>query len=113
MKHRMKLAGASGREYAFMQVDETAPWARNAGVVVFAAPDTYGWRVISVIEVTGRLHDIRPFWAQREAERYGARAVFFASEPGRPERLETVRDLVSAFCPVAYRPAEADLSLAA
>lgn len=113
MEKRIKLAGASGREYAFSRADVSAPWARNAGVVVFAAPDTYGWRVISIIELTGRLHDVRPFWALRDAERYGARAVFLSIETDRVNRLEMMQDLEAGFCPVVGHAPEQSVPLAA
>lgn len=113
MDNKISFQGASGKGYCFNRVGASAPWARNAGIAIFAAPDAYGWRIISIVELTGRTHDVRPLWALREAERYGARAVFFASEADRGLRQSRINDLEAGLSPVVSRHAEAFLPVAA
>ena len=109
----VSFRGGSGRAYAFNRVSNTAPWARNAGIAVFVAPDAYGWRVISVVDVTGRSHDIRPFWAFRQAERFGASAVFFMSEQSKTVRTEKIVDIEAGITPVMGRSVEHFIPVAA
>ena len=70
----VSFRGRSGKAWNFRRVPSESPWARSAGAVIFAAPDAYGWRIIRVMELTGRPHDLQPIWALSEAERYGASA---------------------------------------
>ncbi|MEL7453874.1 MAG: hypothetical protein AAGJ50_10955, partial [Pseudomonadota bacterium] len=84
-----------------------------SGVAVFAAPDAYGWRVIRVVELTGRDHDIRPLWALHEAERYGASAVFVASEPDRYLRQGMISDLEAGLSPVVVGAPAVPMGMAA
>ena len=76
----VRFRGRSGKAWDFKRVPLDAPWARTAGVALFAAPDTYGWRIIRTIELSGKPNDVQPIWALADAERYGARAVFLATE---------------------------------
>ena len=115
MTHQNSLSfhGASGQKYTFNRVASGAPWARNAGVALFAAPDTFGWRIIGISQLTGRDHDVRPLWALREAERYGASAVFYYAEQDVDARCDVIADLQSGFHPVMAHPSESFLPAAA
>ncbi|KCZ92449.1 hypothetical protein HJO_10449 [Hyphomonas johnsonii MHS-2] len=79
-----------------------APWARSPGVVIFAAPDAYGWRLIRVMELTGRPHDLQPIWALADAERYGANAVFLGVEFDAAQRKLMVHDIEEGFSTVCF-----------
>ena len=92
--------GASGKAHSFERVDIDGAWARVPGIAIFAAPDSYGWRVIRVVELTGRPHDVRPLWALSDAERYGANAVFVALELDAGTRKTIVADIEMGLNPV-------------
>ena len=77
----VRFRGRSGKAWDFKRVPLDAPWARTAGVALFAAPDTYGW-------------------ALADAERYGARAVFLATEFDARTRRLIVNDIEAGFSPV-------------
>ena len=95
--------GQTGIGYGFKQADIEAAWFKRAGVAVFAAPDSFGWRVIRVVELSGREHDVRPFWALQDAEKYGASAVFVAPIDEHSSRREMVDDLEAGLSPVVRR----------
>lgn len=99
-KKSLSFYGASGQEYGFEEMGVATPWAQFAGVAVFTAPDAYGLRIIRVVELTGRDHDVRPLWALHDAERYGANAVFVCLTSDRQKRLEIVADLEAGLSPV-------------
>jgi len=113
MSQRITFHGASGQQYTFNRVETGSPWARNAGVAVFAAPDTFGWRIIGISQLTGRDHDVRPLWALREAERYGASAVFYHAETDVDLRGDVIADLQSGFSPILGHAVEPTLAIAA
>ncbi len=96
----VSFRGRSGKAWEFKRVASDAPWARSAGVVIFAAPDSFGWRIIRVMELTGRPHDLQPIWALAEAERYGASAVFLAHEFDGGTRKQMSSDIEAGFSPV-------------
>tara|TARA_R100001143_G_scaffold15561_3_gene17806 strand:+ start:6821 stop:7174 length:354 start_codon:yes stop_codon:yes gene_type:complete len=96
----VKFRGRSGKAWDFKRVPLDAPWARTAGVALFAAPDTYGWRIIRTIELSGKPNDVQPIWALADAERYGARAVFLATEFDARTRRLIVNDIEAGFSPV-------------
>jgi len=96
----VRFRGRSGKAWDFKRVPLDAPWARTAGVALFAAPDTYGWRIIRTIELSGKPNDIQPIWALADAERYGARAVFLATEFDARARRVMVDDIEAGFSPV-------------
>lgn len=110
---QVSFRGKSGKAWKFQRTAEDAPWARSAGVVIFAAQDACGWRVYRVMELTGRPHDIQPIWALAEAERYGANAVFLAMEFDGAARKSMVADLEAGFMPVCRAPQEPVVRLAA
>ncbi|MGB3625416.1 MAG: hypothetical protein WA989_06305 [Henriciella sp.] len=113
---KVNFRGRSGRLVSFARMGVETDWARHAGVALFAAPDTYGWRIIRMVEMTGRLHDVQPFWAQLDAERYGARAIFVHDEPDFEVRRAILADLEAGLSPVfpAFSGAQpANLRLAA
>ncbi len=92
--------GASGNGYGFEEVRPKDAWATQSGVAVFAAPDAYGWRVIQIVGLTGREHDVRPIWAYYDAERYGASAVFLTRTFDSAQRKTMIRDLEMGLSPV-------------
>ena len=100
MSIEVRFRGRSGKAWAFQRVDMDAPWARAAGAAIFAAPDTYGWRVIRVVELSGRPHDVQPLWALADAEKYGANAVFLSVEFDAATRKRMVNDIEEGFSPV-------------
>ena len=53
----VSFRGRSGKAWEFQRVAADAPWARSPGVVIFAAPDAYGWRLIRVVELSGKQPD--------------------------------------------------------
>lgn len=109
---QVSFRGKSGKAWKFQRTAADAPWARSAGVVIFAAQDACGWRVYRVMELSGRPHDIQPIWALAEAERYGANAVFLALEFDGGQRQAMVADLEAGFMPVC-RSEQAPVRLAA
>jgi len=100
MAKMIVFRGASGAGYEFQQADVQKPWANQAGVAVFAAPDAYGWRVIRVVELSGRDHDVRAIWALHDAERYGASCVFVEGCAERAKRQAMIVDLEMGLSPV-------------
>jgi hypothetical protein len=100
MNIAVSFRGRSGKAWDFQRVSKDAPWARSPGAVIFAAPDSYGWRIIRIMELTGRPHDLQPIWAHAEAERYGATAVFLALEFDAAERKRLIADIEEGFSPV-------------
>lgn len=96
----MKFRGLSGKAYAFTRMAPNAPWAREAGVALFAAQGPFGWRVVKLTTLRGRLHDVQPVWAYADAERYGARAIFILRETDPQFRLNAITDLEAGLSPV-------------
>lgn len=110
MSIAVSFRGRSGKAWDFQRVPKDAPWARSPGAVIFAAPDSYGWRIIRIMQLTGRPHDLQPIWALAEAERYGASAVFLALEFDERERKRMVADIEEGFSPVCLGAREAPLA---
>jgi len=110
MNIAVSFRGRSGKAWDFQRVPVNSPWARSAGAVIFAAPDSFGWRLIRVMELTGRPHDLQPIWAHAEAERYGATAVFLALEFDGAERKRMVTDIEEGFSPVCLGARETSLA---
>ncbi|MGH1422019.1 MAG: hypothetical protein ACRBEQ_09390 [Hyphomonas sp.] len=100
MNNQVSFRGVSGKAWSFQETPAHAPWARSPGVVIFASPEAFGWRVLRVMELTGKPHDLQPIWALAEAERYGATTVFVALEFEGSARKEMVSDLEAGFSPV-------------
>ncbi|MEE2878758.1 MAG: hypothetical protein VX593_07115 [Pseudomonadota bacterium] len=97
---KVSFRGRSGRTHVFTQMHIDSDWARRAGVALFVAPDTYGWRIIRMVEMTGRLHDVQPVWAQLDASRYGASAIFVHEEKDFEIRRAALADLEAGLSPV-------------
>ncbi|WP_143435516.1 hypothetical protein [Henriciella aquimarina] len=97
---KVSFCGQSGRATVFTQMGLESNWARRAGVALFAAPDTYGWRIIRMVEMTGRMHDVQPIWAQLDAARYGASAIFVHEEKNFEVRRSLMADLEAGLSPV-------------
>ncbi|MEL7107994.1 MAG: hypothetical protein AAGL99_01910 [Pseudomonadota bacterium] len=108
----MKFRGRSGRAYSFTRMAPNAPWAQEAGVALFAAQGPFGWRVVRLTPLRGRLHDVQPIWAWADAERYGARAVFILREVDPADRAAALKDLEAGLNPVLEHT-DQDLALAA
>ena len=96
----MSFRGQSGRAYKFKQVPVDSSWAVEAGVALFAARGPFGWRVVKLATMRGRAHDVQPIWAFVDAERFGARAVFIATEPDPARRQRIMLDLENGLSPV-------------
>lgn len=100
----VSFIGRSGQGYGFKGVRADAPWARQAGVAIFAARGGYGRRIVKVVELSGKAHDIQPIWALAEAERYGATEVFVCTEHSAEARRAMREDLetgLSPACPMS------------
>ncbi len=108
----MKFRGQSGKAYGFVRMATNSAWAREAGVALFAAQGPFGWRVVKLCPLRGRLHDVQPIWAFADAERYGARAVFVMQEADPNARVEAINDLQAGLSPVCATSLE-DMALAA
>jgi hypothetical protein len=96
----VSFRGLSGAARAFELVGAASPWALRSGVAIFAARAACGWRVIRVVELSGKPHDVQPIWALAEAERYGATAVFIADEAAADVRRALAEDIETGFRPV-------------
>ena len=92
--------GQSGKAYQFVKMALNAPWARESGVALFAARGPFGWRVVRLFELRGRLHDVQPIWAFADAERYGANTVFVLHETDVEMRARIRDDLQAGLDPV-------------
>lgn len=108
----VNFCGASGASYKFEQVGMDQDWARKAAVVLFAAPEGKGWRVISVGDQGGVDGDIAAFWRWREARRYGATAVFVRRNADFQERRREAADLQQGLDPVVVMGSERSLMAA-
>lgn len=113
MSGQVSFRGQSGKAWRFQRAAADAPWARNAGVVIFAGLDACGWRVFRVMELSGRPHDVQPIWALAEAERYGATTVFVALEFDPAMRAAMIADLEGGFMPVCRTAQAAPVRMAA
>ncbi len=96
----VKFRGQSGKAYSFVRMAVAAPWAREAGVALFAAQGPFGWRVVRLASLRGRLHDVQPIWAYADAERYGAKAIFVMRETDPEGRAMALEDLQQGLNPV-------------
>ncbi|MFC6196713.1 hypothetical protein [Ponticaulis profundi] len=92
--------GQSGRSYSFERIGVDENWANREGIAIFAASGAFGWRVIRIVELDGRPDNIQPIWAFRDAQRYGARAVFFAQNQRILDRKTSIADLRDGLTPV-------------
>lgn len=97
----------SGQAVVFDKTAMNDPWDLEVGIVLFAATDAYGYRIIRVMELIGRPHDVRLIWALTEAERYGANQIFVAREMDGERRAELIEDLEAAFSPIIRKHAPA------
>ncbi len=96
----MSFRGQSGRAYKFLRVGVDTPWARTAGIALFAARGPFGWRVVKLTSIRGRAHDTQPIWAFADAERYGATDVFVLDEQHADTRQRILEDLGQGLSPV-------------
>lgn len=92
--------GQSGRSYSFERVGQDSDWAARQGIAMFASHSGFGWRIIRIVELDGRSDNIQPIWALRDAQRYGARAVFFAPCERVLDRKTSIADLRDGLDPV-------------
>ena len=90
---KVNFRGRSGKLVSFDRFGCDSAWAGRAGVALFAASGTYGWRIIRMVEMTGRMNDVQPVWAQLDAARYGARAIFVHDETDFETRRAILADL--------------------
>ena len=92
--------GQSGKAYSFIKMAANSAWARESGVALFAARGPFGWRVVRLMELRGRLHDVQPIWAYADAERYGANTIFILPETDTEMRRRISHDLQVGLDPV-------------
>ena len=100
MNNAVSFRGVSGEAHGFKQVDVDSAWAGTGGVALFAAPDAFGWRIIRIVEISGRIHDARPIWAFADAQRYGATTGFVCAERDAYTRSHIMADLDAGLTPV-------------
>jgi hypothetical protein len=106
MNEAVNFCGKSGDSFRFERMGAEQDWAKVAGVVLFAAPEGRGWRVISVGEQGGVNGDIGAFWRWREARRYGAIAVFVRPNAEISKRRAEMADLANGLDPVCVSGSE-------
>jgi hypothetical protein len=106
MVSSVSFRGATGRAWSFKRVDAASAWARVPGIAIFAAADSYGWRIVKLVDLSGREHDVRPLWALANAERYGADTVFVAMELEAGHRAAMMVDLEAGLSPVLHAAGE-------
>lgn len=105
----INFCGRSGESYRFEPVGVDQDWAKMAGVVLFAAAEGKGWRVIRVGDQGGVDGDIGAFWRWREARRYGATAIFIRRDADFTRRRAEAADLRDGLEPVCGMGGEAAL----
>ncbi|MAP94516.1 MAG: hypothetical protein CMK07_06145 [Ponticaulis sp.] len=96
----VNFCGQSGREFKFDRISPDSNWAAQQGIALFVAHTGFGWRIIRIVELDGRTDNVQPIWAWRDAQRYGARAVFFAQCDRILDRKTSIADLRSGLDPV-------------
>ena len=96
------FCGLSGKGYTFNGVAADDKRARAGGIDIFTANSGYGRRVIRIVEISGRAHDMRPFVALAEAERYGAQHVFIRADDNPGSRRAAMADLEAGLSPVCH-----------
>jgi len=94
------FCGANGASYQFTRMGAEQDWAKVPGVVLFAAPEGKGWRVIRVADQGGTEGDVSTFWRWREARRYGATAIFIRRNMDITARRREAADLANGLDPV-------------
>ena len=104
----VNFCGRSGTSYAFEQISVEQDWAKIAGVVLFAASEGRGWRVIRVGDQGGVDGDIGAFWRWREARRFGATAVFVRRDKDFVHRRAEAADLDAGLDPVCSAGSEGE-----
>jgi hypothetical protein len=109
MIEAVNFSGVSGESYRFEMIGADQDWAKIAGVVLFAAPEGRGWRVIRVGEQGGVDGDIGAFWRWREARRYGATAIFMRRDKDIARRRREAEDLSRGLDPVVVPGGELSL----
>lgn len=110
------FCGANGASYRFERMGAEADWAKVPGVVLFAAPEGKGWRVIRVADQGGTEGDVATFWRWREARRYGATAIFIRRNMDIVARRREAADLAQGLDPVFVSGSEMaleDMAIAA
>ncbi len=108
----ISFRGQSGRAYKFQKMKSDGNWACEAGVALFAARGPFGWRVVRLSIMRGRMHDVQPIWAFADAQRYGASNVFVMPETDPLVRQFAITDLEAGLSPVCESQTEL-VSLAA
>jgi hypothetical protein len=107
MVHDINLCGRSGRRFQFSRMPSESELGKQPAVVVFAAREGRGWRVIKVAAQSGVDGDVGIFWRWREARRFGATDVFLHPVKDAGERralaLRLEAELEPA-CPQAAIP---------
>ena len=76
---------------ATIQVERIDTWVEDTKSIV---------NFPGIVELDGRSDNIQPIWAWRDAQRYGARAVFFADCDRVLDRKTSIADLREGLDPV-------------
>lgn len=100
MSWAYSFRGQSGKVYEFQKVEPGGDLAHTPGVALFAAPDSYGWRIIRIAELTGREGDMRLALALTEARRYGGDAMLVAACLDEATRRAMIADLERGLSPL-------------
>ncbi|MBI1361445.1 MAG: hypothetical protein GC155_14300 [Alphaproteobacteria bacterium] len=109
MIEAVNFCGRSGDSYRFERMGVDQDWVKVPGLVLFAAPEGRGWRVIRVGDQGGVDGDIGAFCRWREARRYGATAVFVRPDTDISRRRQHVADLNAGLEPVCSAGTESAL----
>ena len=100
LEHTTNLHGASGTVHTFENVSRDGNWVRRSGVAVFAFRSVFHLTVVSVVEVSGREGDMRPFSSLTKAESYGADTVLFIPMENILDRRDILKDVAQGMNPL-------------
>jgi hypothetical protein len=103
----VNFCGASGASYRFEPADVSDAWTAGPGIVLFAAGDCAGWRIIDVA-VRPPLEASGLEWRWRKARRYGASSVFVRRASTEELGHLEAADLRLGLDPVFSAPVGAD-----
>jgi len=99
MKYETNFSGGSGLSYRFERLCGEDALGRTGGVVLFAAREGRGWKVIRLGTQSGVEGDVGIFWRWREARRFGATEIFFLPAETVSDRRAAVADLEAGLLP--------------
>lgn len=94
------LHGASGKVHSFENMSRDGTWIKQSGVAVFAFRSVFHLTVVTVVEVSGREGDMRPFASMAKAESYGADTVLFIASDDALDRRYILKDISQGMNPL-------------